>query len=217
MKTVDLSASKRDIINGKSSLNQLRKEGKVPAVLYGGDKNIHFSINEIAFEKLITTKEVYFINLDLDGSAKKAVIRDVQFHPVSDRPLHVDFMEISDDKVVTMGVPVRYTGASIGVLNGGKRSDKLRKLILKALPKDMPEEVVLDIAKLKIGQSIKVQDVKIPKVELLDNSNSVIVAVKTSRVAIVTEEEEAAAEEAAEGTAEAGESAEAGETAPATE
>jgi len=208
MKTVDLSASKRDVVSGKSSLNQLRNEGKVPAVLYGGKENVHFSINEIAFEKLITTKEVYFINLDFDGSSKKAVIRDVQFHPVSDRPLHVDFMEVFDDKVVTMGVPVRYTGASIGVLNGGKRSDKLRKLVLKALPKDMPEEVVLDITKLKIGQSIKVQDVKLPNVELLDNPNSVIVAVKTSRVAVSgadLEEEETEGEATAEAPAEGGE------------
>ena len=203
MKTVELSASKRDVLKGKSSLNQLRKEGRVPAVLYGGEENVHFSVDHVAFEKLITTSEVYFIDLDLDGSKRKAVIRDVQFHPVSDKPMHVDFMEVFEDKPVIMSVPVRYSGVSIGVLNGGKRSDKLRKLVLKALPKDMPEEVTVDITKLRIGQSTKVKDIKLKDVDLLDNNNAVIVAVKTSRVAVVTEDEEEA--EGAEGAAEGAE------------
>lgn len=211
MKSVALSASKREISNSKSPLNQLRNKGRVPAVLYGGKENVHFDVDEVAFEKLINTREVYFIDLDIEGSTKKAVIRDVQFHPVSDKPIHIDFMEVFEDKPVTMSVPVSYTGVSIGVLNGGKKSDKLRKLVLKALPKDMPEEVKLDISKLKIGQSIKVQDVDFPNVEKLDTPNSVIVAVKTSRVAVADEEEEEGGEEAAT------EAAAEGEEAPATE
>ena len=202
MKSVALSASKRDVSTTKSSLNELRKEGKVPAVLYGGKENVHFTVDEVAFEKLITTREVYFIDLDIEGSKKKGVIRDVQFHPVTDKPLHVDFMEVFEDKPVTVSVPVAYTGVSVGVLNGGKKVDKLRKLVLKALPEDMPQEVVLDITKLKIGTSIKVQDVQLEKVEKLDNPNSVIVAVKTSRVAVAdTEEEGEEGEETAEATA----------------
>lgn len=212
MKSVALRATKREISNSKSPINQLRNQGRVPAVLYGGKENVHFDVDEVAFEKLINTKEVYFIDLEIDGAARKAVIRDIQFHPVSDRPLHIDFMEVFEDKAVTMSVPVSYTGVSIGVLNGGKKSDKLRKLVLKALPKDMPEEVKLDISKLRIGQSIKVEDVNLPNVDKLDTPNAVIVAVKTSRVAVAdTEEEEEGGEEGAT------EAAAAGEGAPATE
>ena len=199
MKSVQLEATSRSEVRKKSALNALRKEGRIPAVLYGGKENVNFHVNEIAFLKLITTHEVYFIHLNFGDKITKAVISDVQFHPVTDRPIHIDFMEVFEDKLVTIGVPVAFTGASRGVMNGGKKREKLRKLICKAFPKDIPETVTIDITEVRIGQSIKVKDVSIDNVELLDNPNSVIIAVKTSRVAVDVDEEEEEGEEAAEG------------------
>ena len=132
MKSVALEASVRDSIRNKSALNQLRKEGNIPAVLYGGENNTHLTVEEIAFGKLINTPEVHLVELNFDGKKVKAVIRDVQFHPVTDKPIHIDFYEVFEDKPMTMGIPVRVVGNSIGIKNGGKRSDKLRKLVSKA-------------------------------------------------------------------------------------
>ncbi|MBR9830833.1 50S ribosomal protein L25 [Acidiluteibacter ferrifornacis] len=206
MKSVALEASVRDSIRNKSALNQLRKEGNIPAVLYGGENNTHLTVEEIAFGKLINTPEVHLVELNFDGKKVKAVIRDVQFHPVTDKPIHIDFYEVFEDKPMTMGIPVRVVGNSIGIKNGGKRSDKLRKLVSKALPSDMPDVIEVDITKLRIGQSIKVQDIKMDGVEFLDTPNAVVVAVKTSRVAVNTDDEEEE-EEGAEATAEATEAA----------
>lgn len=202
MKSVALEASVRDSVRKKSALNSMRKEGSVPGILYGGEINTNIAVNEIAFGKLINTPEVHIVELDIEGKKVKAVIRDVQFHPVSDKPIHIDFYEVFEDKAMTMGIPVRVVGNSIGIKNGGKRSDKLRKLVLKALPNDMPDVVEVDITKLKIGQSIKVQDISIENVELLDTPNAVVVAVKTSRVAVTTDDEEEE-EEGAEASTEA--------------
>lgn len=203
MKSVALEASVRDSVRKKSALNSMRKEGSVPGILYGGENNINIAVNEIAFGKLINTPEVHIIELNIDGKKIKAVIRDVQYHPVSDKPIHIDFYEVFEDKPMTMGIPVRVVGNSIGIKNGGKRSDKLRKLVLKALPTDMPDVVEVDITKLKIGQSIKVQDITLDGVELLDTPNAVVVAVKTSRVAVLTDDEEEEGEEGAEASTEA--------------
>tara|TARA_R110002049_G_scaffold64747_6_gene170501 strand:+ start:5202 stop:5822 length:621 start_codon:yes stop_codon:yes gene_type:complete len=203
MKSVALEASVRDSVRKKSALNSMRKEGSVPGILYGGENNINIAVNEIAFGKLINTPEVHIIELNIEGKKVKAVIRDLQFHPVTDKPIHIDFYEVFEDKPMTMGIPVKVTGNSIGIKNGGKRSDKLRKLVLKALPNDMPDVVEVDITKLKIGQSVKVQDISIEGVELLDTPNAVIVAVKTSRVAVTTDDEEEEGEEGAEATTEA--------------
>ena len=202
MKSVALEASVRDSVRKKSALNSMRKEGSVPGILYGGEINTNIAVNEIAFGKLINTPEVHIVELNIEGKKVKAVIRDVQFHPVSDKPIHIDFYEVFEDKAMTMGIPVRVVGNSIGIKNGGKRSDKLRKLVLKALPNDMPDVVEVDITKLKIGQSIKVQDISVENVELLDTPNAVVVAVKTSRVAVTTDDEEEE-EEGAEASTEA--------------
>ena len=204
MKSVQLEATSRSEVRKKSALNALRKEGRIPAVLYGGKENVNFHVNEIAFSKLITTHEVYFIDLNFGNKTIKAVISDVQFHPVTDKPIHIDFMEVFEDKPVTIGVPVAFTGASKGVLAGGKRREKLRKMTLRALPAHLPEVVTIDITNVKIGGSIKVKDVSLENVECLDNENAVIIAVKTSRTAVAVsdddeeeEGEEAATEEAA--------------------
>lgn len=201
MKSVQLEATGRGEVRKKSALNSLRKEGRIPAVMYGGKDNVNFHVNNIAFTKLIETPEVYFIDLNFGDSTTKAVIKDVQFHPVTDQPIHIDFMEVLDDKAVIIGIPVVFTGASKGVLAGGKRREKLRKMTLKALPADLPEVVSIDITEMKIGDSIKVKDITLDKVECLDNENAVIIAVKTSRTAVADEEEETEAAAPAEGEA----------------
>lgn len=205
MKSIALTGNKR-AERGSSNANTLRKEEKVPCVIYGGKENIHFTINEIAFSKIINTHEVYFVDLDIDGTKIKTIIQDVQFHPVTDRVIHVDFLEVTDDKPIIVNLPVFTTGASKGVLNGGKLRMVTRKLKVKGLSSAIPEKIELDITNLKIGQSIKVADVQLDGLSILDAENAVVVAVKMSRVAVLTddeEEEEASAEgeEAKEETA----------------
>lgn len=206
MKSIELKATSRNEVRNKLALKSLRKEGGVPAVLYGGEKNVTFSVDKVALSKLINTSEVFFVDLNFEDETIKTVIRDVQFHPVSDDPIHIDFMRVFEDKPVIIGVPVTFTGKSIGVLNGGKRREKLRKLILKALPADIPEKIEVDVTNVRIGYGIKVEDVNIDNVEFLDHPKAVIMAVKTSRVAIEEELEEEEGEEGEEGeeTAEGG-------------
>ena len=196
MKSVQLEATSRGEVRKKSALKSLRKEGRIPAIIYGGKDILNFHVGNIAFTKLIETNEVYFIDLNFGDKITKSVIKDVQFHPVTDQPLHIDFMEVSADKPVTMGVPVEFIGTSKGVLNGGKRREKLRKMTLKALPADLPQTVSIDISEMKIGDSIKVKDITLDKVECLDNENSVIIAVKTSRVAVTSDDDDAVVPEA---------------------
>ena len=190
MKSIELKAISRNEVRSKTALKSLRKEGRIPAVIYGGKENLNLHVDLIEFEKLINTSDVFFVDLKMDDKSIKVVIQDVQFHPVSDNPIHIDFIQVFDEKMVTIGVPVEFTGKSIGVMNGGKRREKLRKLLLKALPADLPEVVSIDISKVKIGQSIKVKDIDLGNVEKLDNDNAVIIAVKTSRVAVDVDEEE---------------------------
>lgn len=205
MKSVEIKAASREESGSKSALKALRTEGRVPATLYGGKENINFHLDEIAFSKLINTSEVHLIDLDFGDKTVKAVIREIQFHPVSDEPIHADFMEVFDDKPITIGVPVRFTGNSVGVMKGGSRREKMRKLIVKALPNDVPEEVVIDVTKMKIGDVIQIEDVTIEGVEFLEHPKAVIVAVKMSRMVIAgddddeDEEDEEGTEEGAEG------------------
>jgi large subunit ribosomal protein L25 len=199
MKSVALSGNKR-AERGTSNAKSLRKEEQVPCVIYGGKENIHFTVNEIAFGKLVNSPEVFFIELDIEGSKHKAIIKDVQYHPVTDRTLHVDFLEVAEDKAVTIKLPIKLTGSSKGVLNGGKLRTVTRKLKVNGLPSALPEFIEIDITDLKIGQSIKVAEVNVDGLAFLDAANAVVVAVKRSRVVVADEEEEG--EEGEEGAAE---------------
>ncbi len=202
MKSVALSGNKR-AERGTSNAKSLRKEEKIPCVIYGGKENIHFTVNEIKFEKIVSSPEVYFVDLDIDGTAIKAIIQSVQYHPVTDRPIHVDFLEVTDKKAVTIKLPVVLTGASKGVLNGGKLRMVTRKLKVSGLPSALPENVEIDITELKIGDSIKVEEINVDGLTFLDASNAVVVAVKRSRVTVAEEEEEGAEGEATAEGAEA--------------
>ena len=198
MKSIALSGVKR-AERGSANANSIRKEGNVPAVLYGGKENLHFTVNEIQFNKIINTPEVYFVDLDIEGTKVKTIVKDVQFHPVTDKTIHIDFLEVADDKSLTVNIPVRLVGASKGVLNGGKLRMVTRKLKVNGLPSALPEFIELDITPLRIGQSIKVGDINIDGLSFLDASNAVVVAVKMSRVVVAEEDEDEEGEEGAEG------------------
>lgn len=221
MKSVEIKASLREDAGSKSQLNNLRKEGQVPAVIYGGKENLNFSVDEVEFSKVINTPDVYLVNLKFDDKTINAVVREVQYHPVTDAPIHIDFMEVFEDKPIIIGVPVKFVGKSIGVLNGGKRREKLRKLVVKALPKDVPAEIEVDITKVRIGQGIKVEEISIDNVEFMDHPKAVIMAVKTSRLALPEDEIDEDGEEGEEGAdggdAAAAEGSEAPAEAAATE
>ena len=186
MKTVLLSGSPRENV-GKKDAKALRKEGLVPCVIYGGKDQLFFAVSQKELEKIINSPEVYVVDLDIKGTKKQAVIKDAQFDPVKDTPVHVDFLEVVDGKPVVVHLPVHVTGTSPGVLRGGKLQKKLRRLAVKGLIKDIPENITLDISKMDIGSSIQVKDIKIEGLTLLDLQGAVVIGVRTARGAVAAE------------------------------
>jgi large subunit ribosomal protein L25 len=198
MKQVSLSGSLRENV-GKKDAKKLRKEFKVPCVMYGGKEQIHFLTDEKLFSKLIFTPHVHIVNLNIDGKEYNTIIQDLQYHPVTDRILHVDFLQVSDDKPITIAVPIKLTGAAEGVLKGGRLIMKARKLKISALMKDLPDEIEVSISKLDIGDSIKISDLFRDKINFLDAPRNIVVGVRSARTVVETPEEIAAAEGEAEG------------------
>ena len=180
MKSIAISGSPRENV-GKRDAKELRYEGKVPAVLYGGKNQIHFSVSASDLKSLVFTPDVQFVALDVAGVKAQAIIQDVHFHPLTDQPLHVDFLELDDKKPVIMQIPVKLTGTSPGVKTGGKLIQKLRKLRVKALPKDMPQYVEVSIDKLEVGKSVGVEELKFDKFKVTNNPEDTIVSVTMSR------------------------------------
>ena len=202
---------------GKRSTKALRNAGKVPCVVYGGEKPLHFSADELAFRKLVYTPNAHTVVVDLEGGKKvDAVMQDVQFHPVTDKILHVDFYQLFKDKPVTMDIPVRLEGNSPGVRNGGRLLFRKRKLTIKSLPDNLPDFFDVDISDLKIGDNISVETLLSDDFTILHPDTTVVVQVKTARAAIVVEEEEEEGVEGVEGEAAEGAAAE-GAEAPAAE
>jgi large subunit ribosomal protein L25 len=187
---------------GKVATKALRNAGKVPCVLYGGDKPLHFSADEVSFKPLVYTANVYTATIELEGKTYNAILQDIQFHPVSDKILHVDFYQLFDDKLVTMSIPVKLVGVSPGVLNGGSLRFAMRKLNVRALPADLPDFINADISKLRIGHKLYVTALKNEKFSILHPDNTVVVQVRTSRNVSAAEEEEEGEEEATETAAE---------------
>ena len=196
MKSITIKGSQRESV-GKVSTKALRNAGKVPCVLYGGDKPLHFSADETAFKKLVYTANVYTATIEVEGATYHAILQDIQFHPVSDKILHIDFYQLFDDKMVTMEIPVRLVGTSPGVINGGSLRFAMRKLSVRALPSDLPDFINADISKLKIGSKLIVTELADDKFSILHPENSVVVQVRTSRSAVATDEEEEEGEEGA--------------------
>lgn len=193
MKSVSISAEKR-VDLGKKEAKVLRAAGKVPCVVYGGENVQHFSATEIAFNNLVYTPNVYAVAIDIEGTTVNALIKEIQFHPVTDRILHVDFIELVPGKEVNTEIPVVITGSAIGVMNGGKLRKTLRKLSVRATPENLPDAITLDISKMRIGQKIYVRDVEANNFDILTSGNAVIVAVKMARGAVADDEEEEGAE-----------------------
>jgi len=214
MKKVSLSGSLRENV-GKKDAKKNRREGKVPCVLYGGKEQIHFQMEEKAFVKIVFTPEVYILNLTIEGKEYTCMMQDIQYHPVSDAILHADFLEVLPGKLISIGVPIKLTGTSRGVLEGGKLIQKLRKIRVKGLIENLPEDITVDITDIGIGGSFKIKDVELENLELLDPPNSVVVRVKTARVVEEIETEEEEGEEGVEGEGAEG-ATEGGET-PAAE
>jgi large subunit ribosomal protein L25 len=205
MKTIDIKGSFREEV-GKKSTKQLRKKGHVPCILYREGEVKHFEAEEKAFKDLVYSPDVYLVNLDIDGEQYQAVMQDIHFHPVTDNIIHIDFYQVIEKHPFWMRIPVRFNGQPQGVQDGGKLIIKKRKVIIKALPKHMPDEINLDITELGIGDSIRLADIEYENLEMLDDPNSVLVLVKSPRggSAFATPEELAAeeAEEGEEGTEE---------------
>jgi len=202
MKTIAIKGSFRTEL-GKKNARQLRKAGNIPCVIYGKEENSHFYAHENSFLNLIYTHESHLVKLNIDGKEFKAVLKDIQFHPVTDKVIHVDFMEVFDNKPVIINIPIVITGDSVGIKAGGKLRIKRRSLKVKGYADDIPEYLTVDITDVKIHESIKVGDLSFDKLELLDPKISTVLTVAISRVALKAEEEEEAEEVAAEGAEEA--------------
>ena len=198
MKSITIKGSKRESV-GKAATKALRNADKVPCVLYGGENAIHFSAEEKAFKNLVYTPNVYTATIELEGEkAATCILQDIQFHPVTDKILHIDFYQLFDDKEVTMEIPVTLEGSSPGVMIGGALRFPNRKLKVKALPANLPDAIKADISKLEIGDKLFVREVVIPNCTILHPENTVVAQVRMSRAAQAPVEGEEAAEEATE-------------------
>ena len=219
MKTLEIKGSLRQSL-GKKESRDLRKQGQVPCVIYGGEKNIHFSAHENQFKKLVYTPDVFLVKLDIDGQAYDAVMQDIQFHPVSDNIIHIDFVQVFGDRKVTVNLPVRLTGSSVGIRSGGKLRQRRRYLKVNGLIKDMPDRLEVDLTDLDIGDSLKVGDLAYESLEVLDPPRAMVVGVVSSRL-VAKGMHEAVPEEVEEAVAEVAEGEEApapdGEEAPAAQ
>ena len=213
MKTFALNAEVREI--SKSANKALRNQGKVPCVLYGGDKQVCFSATENDLNKLINTPDVFLVNFELEGKPYQAIVQDLQFHPVTDRIIHIDFLQVFDDKEVTVNIPVKFTGTPIGVRNGGNLIIRRRYIKTRSIPSKLPDAIEINIENIKIGKFIYIGEIRNDNYTFLAPDSAVIVGVKTARGAI-DEEEEEEGEEGAEGEASPAGDAPAGD-APAAE
>lgn len=199
MKTLAINVKERGNV-GKTNTRALRNQGNVPCVLYGGEKQVTFYAHENDFRKLVYTPDTFVVELNIDGTVTKAIMQDIQFHPVTDKILHIDFLEIFDNKAITVSIPVNLNGTAIGVKNGGNLMFRRSKIITKGLVANLPNSIELNIEHLNIGMFTYIKDITVEGCELIAPGNSVVVGVKTARAA-VEEEVEEEVEEGAEGDA----------------
>jgi large subunit ribosomal protein L25 len=183
MKSVSLSGSLRENV-GKKDAKKHRREFNVPCVVYGGKEQVHFVASEKELMKLMHSPVIHIFTLNISGKKYSTIVQDVQYHPVTDRMLHVDFMEIVAEKPVIIGVPIKVVGTAPGVLRGGKLVKKMRKLTIKALVQNLPDVVEVSIDTLDIGGTMKVSDMTLENVTFLDAASSVILSVRTARTVV---------------------------------
>ena len=203
MKSITINGSQRESV-GKSSTKALRNAGKVPCVVYGGEKPVHFSADEISFSKLVYTPNAHTVIISLDGKEEiNAVIQDIQFHPVSEKILHIDFFQLFENKEINMTIPVKFSGNAPGVrLEGGLLFKNKRKLYVKALPKNLPDSISVDISNLHLNDKVTIQDLLNENYVFVHPENMVVCQVKMSRASLsltTAEEEDEEGEEGEEG------------------
>ena len=203
MKSITINGSQRESV-GKSSTKALRNAGKVPCVVYGGEKPVHFSADEISFSKLVYTPDAHTVIISLDGKEQiSAIIQDIQFHPVSERILHIDFFQLFENKEINMTIPVKFSGNAPGVrLEGGLLFKNKRKLYVKALPKNLPDFISVDISNLHLNDKVTIQDLLNNDYAFVHPENMVVCQVKMSRASLsltTAEEEGEEGEESVEG------------------
>jgi large subunit ribosomal protein L25 len=180
MNTIAISGSQRENV-GKRDAKELRYAGKVPAVLYGGKEQFHFAIDAPDLRDLVYTPEVNFVELNIDGKKTNAILKDIQFHPLTEKIVHIDFLQLFDDKALTIEIPVKLTGTSPGVKEGGKLVQKLRKLKVNALPKNMPQFVEVSLEPLEVGKSVRVSDLQAKGYTITNVAEDTVVSVIMSR------------------------------------
>ena len=180
MKSIAISGSPRENV-GKRDAKELRYQGLVPAVLYGGKTQTHFAVSAADLKPVVYTPVVHFIDITVAGVKSQAIIKDIQFHPLTEQILHVDFLLLDEKKPITIEIPIRLTGTSPGVKMGGKLVQKLRKLRIKALPKDHLDNIDVSIEGLEVGKSVRVADLKLAKLTITNAIEDTIVSVTTSR------------------------------------
>jgi large subunit ribosomal protein L25 len=210
MKTLNITGSKRTQLGKKDSAD-LRRSEMVPCVLYGGKEPIHFAANEKEFRYLVYTPDIHSVKIDVGGTQYNAVMKDIQFHKVTEKIIHVDFLEVVPGKKITMEIPVKTQGAAPGVRAGGKLLKKLRSLTAKGTTDKFPEAITVNVEKMEIGDSVRVKDIKLDGIEFLNTPNATVVAVRITR----NVEEEAPAAAAAAAPAAGAPAAAAGAAAPA--
>ena len=190
MKSVSINGIAR-VDLGKKFAKQLRKEENVPCVIYGGSEDpIHFYAHVNEFRKIVYTPNVYLIDVILGENTFPVIMGDIQFHPVTDKVLHIDFLRIFENQNIKINIPVNLTGNSIGVRNGGRLMLNMRRVLTEGLAQDLPELIEIDITALRIGHTIRVSDLSFDNINFLNNPDDVVVAIKTARAAIEEEEEE---------------------------
>ena len=187
MKSIEIKGTARTIAARSSeqarALKAIRKNNGVPCVLYGGGENVHFTVPADGLRNLVYTPHIYVVNLDIDGKKVNAILKDIQFHPVKDNILHVDFYQITEEKPIVMEVPVQLEGLAEGVKAGGKLALQMRKLKVKALYNVIPEKLVINVSHLGLGKTVKVNELNFEGLELLNAKEAVVCAVKLTRAA----------------------------------
>ncbi|MDD3686468.1 MAG: 50S ribosomal protein L25/general stress protein Ctc [Bacteroidales bacterium] len=197
MKHFEIKANLRTDL-GKKASKQIRKGDNIPCVIYGGENVVHFYTNQADVRKFIYTPEVMFADIDVDGKKYVSMVKDIQFHPVSDKIIHIDFYEVNPEKPVKIKIPMKVVGNSPGVKAGGKLKQNVKRLAVKGLMNDIPDFFEVSINTLKIGQAIKVKDLKSDKLEFVDPKANILVTVVSTRGAAAVEETEEETEESAE-------------------
>ena len=184
MKSITINGSQRESVSKKAT-KALRNAGQVPCVLYGGDNPVHFSAPELAFSKLVYTPNAHTVVIELEnGDTYNAILQDIQFHPVTDNILHIDFYQLFDNKEVTMEIPVQFTGNSRGVRNGGVLRKNKRSLRVKALPGNLPDYIEADITDLKIGNKLYITALNSEDFKFMHPDNTVVCQVRRSRASM---------------------------------